>query len=111
MSRTNVAARGRGERAARAGARARRSPAMSKEKQSPSETVSSFWNAFEAGRMDELIRDHVAEKCEFIMPGSPPLSGAAAIRRLFEAYRAAFPDFKHRTLHAIESGDTYAAET
>lgn len=84
---------------------------MSIEKQSPSETVSSFWRAFEAGRMDELVRDHVADRCEFVMPGSPPLSGTAAIRGLFEAYRAAFPDLKHRTLHAIESGDTYAAET
>jgi ketosteroid isomerase-like protein len=84
---------------------------MSREKKSPSEIVSSFWSAFEAGRMDDLIRDHVAERCVFVMPGSPPLTSAAAIRGMFEAYRVAFPDFAHRTLHAIESGDTYAAET
>jgi len=84
---------------------------MSRLEKTPAEIVSSFWSAFEAGRIDEAIRDHLADDCEIVMPGSPPLRSAPAIRGMFEAYRTAFPDFAHRTLHAIESGDTYAAET
>jgi predicted ester cyclase len=44
------------------------------------------------------------------MPGMPPLRGAGAIRQMFEAYAKALPDFTCTPTHAIESGDTYAAE-
>ena len=80
-------------------------------KSTPSSIVESFWSAFAGRRLTEAFRDHMAPDCEFILPGSPPLRGEAQIRRMFEAYVSAFPDFAKETLHAIESGDTYAAET
>src|SRR5205085_6470950 len=55
------------------------------------------------------FQDHLADDCEFVMPGVGSLRGPA-IRGMFEAYARAFPDFGCSTVHAIESGDTYAAE-
>jgi ketosteroid isomerase-like protein len=49
--------------------------------------------------------------CELVMPGAPPLRGEAQIRGMFEAYVDALPDFRAETLVAVESVDTYAAET
>jgi predicted ester cyclase len=74
-------------------------------------TVDAFWKAFEAGKIEEVFAQHVAPDVEFVMPGAPPMRGAAAVRGLWEAWRVAFPDMRHETLHAIESGETYAAET
>jgi predicted ester cyclase len=73
--------------------------------------IEAFWRAFQAKRWDELQREHIASDCRFTMPGMPVLAGSDAIRAMFEAYAAAFPDLRHETLHAIESGETYAAET
>lgn len=75
------------------------------------ETVRDFWRLFEARRFDDLCRDRLAMDCEFVMPGAPPMRGVAAVRGMFEAYVRAFPDFAARIVHAVESGDTYAAET
>lgn len=80
-------------------------------KMSPGEVVRSFWKAFEARKLDEVFRDLVAQDCEFVMPGMPPLRGEQAIRGMFEAYGRAFPDFRCETITAVESNDTYAAET
>jgi ketosteroid isomerase-like protein len=73
--------------------------------------VEAFWRAFEAKKMDEVFATYIAPDCEFTMPGSPTLQGATQMRPLFEAYLTAFPDMRHETVHAVESGDTYAAET
>ena len=77
---------------------------------SPAEIVRTFWTVFSARRFDELFREVVAPDCEFIMSGSPPMKGAAAIRGMFEAYARAFPDFAWSPLHGIEHGDTFAGE-
>lgn len=79
--------------------------------ESPSRVVASFWSAFLARRLDEVFARHMADECEFVMPGMPPLRGAEQVRPVLEAYLQAFPDFGFQTLHAVESGDTYAAET
>lgn len=76
----------------------------------PRQIVDTFWKTFEAHRFDELFRDLVAERCEFVMPGMPPMRGHAPVRQMFEAYARAFPDFACEPLHGIESGDTYAGE-
>lgn len=78
---------------------------------SPGEVVRTFWKVFGERRFDDVFRDCVGADCEFVMPGAPPMRGAQAIRQLFEAYTRAFPDFACATLHAVEGGDTYAAET
>ena len=39
------------------------------------------------------------------------MRGEAQILGMFQAYLSAFPDFAVHTLHAIESADTYAAES
>jgi ketosteroid isomerase-like protein len=78
---------------------------------SPSAIVASFWSAFAERQFERVFAEHLAEGCEFTLPGMPPLVGAEAIGALFQSYVRAFPDFAARTLHAIESGDTYAAET
>ena len=77
----------------------------------PTTIVQTFWKTFDRRDFDALCRDSLAADCEFVMPGSPPMRGTAAIRQMFEAYATAFPDFACETVHAIESGDTYAAET
>ena len=80
-------------------------------KRTPKQIVESFWQAFAARKLVEAFRDHMTADCEFVMPGAPPMSGEAQIRAMFEAYVSAFPDFASETVHAIESGDTFAAET
>jgi ketosteroid isomerase-like protein len=77
---------------------------------SPSAIVRSFWSAFAAREFDRLVRDLVAPECVFVMPGAPPLEGAAAIRGMFESYARAFPDFECTPVHGIEQGDTFAGE-
>src|SRR5262245_8044189 len=77
---------------------------------SPFEIVRMFWAAFSAHRLDEIFRDLIAADCEFVMPGAPPMKGAASIRALFEAYVRAFPDFTWSLIHGIEHGDTFAGE-
>jgi ketosteroid isomerase-like protein len=69
-----------------------------------------FWSAFAARRFDEIARDLMTPDCEFVMPGMPPMKGPAAIRRMFEAYARAFPDFAWSSIHAVEHGDTFAGE-
>lgn len=78
---------------------------------SPSAVVESFWRAFAARDLARAFDEHMTPDCEFVMPGAPPMHGAGPIGAMFEAYVRAFPDFAAATLHAIESGDTYAAET
>jgi len=75
------------------------------------ETMNEFWSAFRAGRWAEVFTRYLADDCEFVMPGLPPLRGRTQIAPLFEAYLTAFPDFSVETLHAISSGDTWAAES
>ena len=84
---------------------------MTKPKPSPGDVVRTFWQLFDARDFDALSRDVLSPDCEFVMPGAPPLRGPAATRQMFEAYARAFPDFACEAVHAIESGDTYAAET
>ena len=72
--------------------------------------VEKFWAAIEGGDLagaGELL----APDCEFTMPDIPALNGAEAVRGMFETWLAALPDMRHRTVHQIERGDTYAAET
>jgi predicted ester cyclase len=78
---------------------------------SPASIVTAFWTAFAERRFERLFADYLAPSCVFVMPGGPPLEGQEAIGGMFRAYVRAFPDFACRTVHAIESGDTYAAET
>jgi ketosteroid isomerase-like protein len=73
----------------------------------PKQIVESFWKQF---RSDTVVRDFIADHCELVMPGMPPLRGHAAIGQMFAAYARALPDFACKILHAIESGDTYAGE-
>jgi predicted ester cyclase len=73
--------------------------------------IEAFWKAFEKGEMDRIIAEMVTDDVEFTMPGAPKLKGAREVRGLWEAWRAAFPDMRHETVHAVEQGDTYAAET
>ena len=75
------------------------------------ERMDAFWKAFEAGEIDRVIAEMVTPDIEFTMPGTPPLHGAAQARRLWTAWREAFPDMRHETAHAIEADDTYSAET
>ena len=81
------------------------------EKKSAEEIVASFWRAFAARDPREAYREHMTDDCELVMPGAPPMKGETAISAMFAAYKTAFPDFAAETLVAIESGDTYAAET
>ena len=74
------------------------------------ESVEGFWSDFEAGRIGDAVA-RLGDDCEFVMPGAPPMRGLAALRPFFEGWRSAFPDMRHETAHAIESGATYAAET
>jgi predicted ester cyclase len=74
-------------------------------------TMETFWKHFEHGEIDRIVAELVTTDVEFVMPGAPRLRGAAQVRKLWEAWRAAFPDMRHETVHAIEDGDTYAAET
>jgi ketosteroid isomerase-like protein len=80
-------------------------------KKSPTQVVESFWYAFTSQSPVDAFRGHMAVDCEFVMPGAPPMKGEAQVCAMFAAYKTAFPDFSCETLHAIESGDTYAAET
>ena len=80
-------------------------------KQTPKHVVDSFWRAFASRKLAEAFGHHMTADCEFVMPGAPPMKGEAEIRGMFEAYVTAFPDFAAETVHAIESEDTYAAET
>src|SRR5262249_26454048 len=77
----------------------------------PKQIVDAFWKSFAGRELGETFRQHMTSECEFVMPGAPAMRGQAAIVGMFEAYVRAFPDFECETLHAIESGDTYAAET
>jgi len=77
----------------------------------PRQIVDAFWLAFSSRKLAEAFREHMAPDCEFVMPGAPLMKGEAQIRGMFEAYVSAFPDFAVETLHAIEAGDTYAAES
>src|SRR2546429_4224842 len=72
--------------------------------------LEAFWTAFEDGDLTRATEAFTPD-CELVMPGMPPMKGAAAVRGMFEAWRAALPDMRHETLHRVESGDTYAAET
>jgi predicted ester cyclase len=73
--------------------------------------MESFWKAFESGDVERALSDHVTPDVEFVMPGVPTLRGVEQIRPLWAAYREAFPDFRHETVHAVERDGTYAAET
>lgn len=72
--------------------------------------LEAFWKAYEAGDVAKAT-EAFAPDCEMVMPGMPPLKGAAAVRAMFEAWRGALPDMRHETVHGIEAGDTYAGET
>ena len=74
-------------------------------------TMESFWKAFGTGDFERIAGSLAQPDVEFVMPGAPPLRGIPAVRGLWEAWRAAFPDMRHETAHAIEHDDTYAAET
>jgi ketosteroid isomerase-like protein len=78
--------------------------------ETPTEILRSFWTAFSARRFDDIFRELMSPDCEFVMPGGPPMRGAAAIRGMFEAYARAFPDFTWSPIHGIEHGDTFAGE-
>jgi predicted ester cyclase len=73
--------------------------------------LSAFWKAFEGGDLDRIEVELVSPDIEFVMPGAPKLRGSKAVRQLWDAWKAAFPDMKHETVHAVEGGDTYAGET
>src|SRR2546428_2834753 len=73
--------------------------------------IESFWKAFESGDVTGALADHVQPDVEFVMPGVPALRGIEQVRPLWAAYREAFPDFRHETVHAVEHDGTYAAET
>jgi predicted ester cyclase len=75
------------------------------------ETMAAFWSAFEGGHFDRIESELMAPDIEFVMPGVPPQRGIAAVRALWEAWRGAFPDMRHETLHAVEGPSSYAAET
>jgi ketosteroid isomerase-like protein len=77
----------------------------------PGEVVAGFWQAFEAGQIDEVFARWMAPDCEMVMPGMPPMRGTAQIRPMFEGYASALPDFAARPVHAVEQGDTWAGET
>ena len=74
-------------------------------------TMESFWRAFGQGDFDHIEAKLAQPEIEFVMPGAPELRGMQAVRGLWEAWRAAFPDMRQETAHAIENADTYAAET
>jgi predicted ester cyclase len=76
-----------------------------------SERLAAFWSAFGRGDFDHIEADLVTPDIEFVMPGAPKVTGAQPVRQLWEAWRAAFPDMHAEAAHAVESGDTYAAET
>ena len=79
--------------------------------QTPKAVVESFWKTFAARKLADAFSRHMTSDCELVIPGAPPLRGEAQIRAMFESYVEAFPDFTCETVHAIEAGDTYAAET
>lgn len=76
----------------------------------PKQIVGWFWTGFAERRFDSLMHELIAESCEIVMPGMPPLCGHAPIRQMFEAYARAFPDFAWSPLCELESGDLYAGE-
>jgi predicted ester cyclase len=78
---------------------------------SHAERLSAFWSAFERGELDRIEAELMSPDIEFVMPGAPKLRGVKQVRQLWESWKAAFPDMKHQTVHAIEGADTYAAET
>lgn len=67
-----------------------------------------FWAMFEAGTLDEL-GTLVDADVHFKMPGMEQ-RGLAALVQMLGAYRAAFPDMRHRVSHHVEAGDTIALE-
>jgi predicted ester cyclase len=73
--------------------------------------LAAFWTAFERGELDRIEAELVAPDIEFVMPGAPKLRGSKSVRQLWDAWKTAFPDMRHETVHAVEGGDTYAAET
>ncbi len=75
-----------------------------------SKRVETFWAAIESGNF-AAASEMLTPDCEFTMPDIPPLNGANAVRGMFEVWLAALPDMRHATVHRIEAGDTYAAET
>jgi ketosteroid isomerase-like protein len=66
------------------------------------------WTLVEAGRLDELS-ELIDADCDFKMPGMA-LRGRAALVEVLRAYRAAFPDLRHRVLHHVEAEGTIALE-
>lgn len=71
--------------------------------------VDRFWAAFEAKDF-AILATLVAPDCETVMPDGMRLVGYAQLEPLLRAYAAAFPDLRHETVAAVESGDTIAVE-
>jgi ketosteroid isomerase-like protein len=76
--------------------------------QSAKQIVDQFWTRFESNDLASLT-ELIDPDCHFRMPGMEVRDRNALVGML-AAYRTAFPDLRHRTLHSIESGDTVAIE-
>jgi ketosteroid isomerase-like protein len=76
--------------------------------QSAKQIVDQFWSRFESGDLASLA-ELIDSDCHFRMPGME-MRDRNALLGMLGAYRTAFPDLRHRQLHAIESGDTVAIE-
>jgi predicted ester cyclase len=69
--------------------------------------VERWWAAYEAGDIGQL-QGYTTPDCEFTMPGMGRIDRNTMLTQVLPAYRAGFPDERHETLDAVESGDRVA---
>lgn len=64
---------------------------------------------FADGRFDDLGA-LIAGNAEIVMPGGMRFRGFGELRPMLEAYRNGFPDLRHETVAAVETGDSIGVE-
>lgn len=71
------------------------------------DVVERWWKAFEAGDYDTL-KSISTPDCEITMPGMGRIDRDTLHTQVLPAYKAGFPDLRHETLDAVETGDRVA---
>jgi predicted ester cyclase len=67
-------------------------------------TAERVFELMNAHTLDSL-GDSISDRCELVMPGTPPLRGAQALAGVIRGWLSAFPDMKHEIVGYVEEGD------
>jgi ketosteroid isomerase-like protein len=68
------------------------------------EIVERWWKAVEAGDLDSIV-GLTTPDCEITMPGTGRIDRETLRTMVLPAYLRGFPDLRHETVDAVESGD------